>query len=191
MAPRANGGFALLLLRDWKRILAITVITAALAWLFAAAQPSRYRASTLVSVGPRTEALQPNELLRSVEVLERRTVVATVAALASTSVTRARAAAGTGDDIEATILPNTNLFRIDVESGDAARATMVANRLPALLDAQTAAMYKYYVVTVVSPAGRAENPERPRTARAAIAGALLGLFLGVLTSALLMLRGPR
>ena len=170
------------MLRDWKRVVLTTVAVTAVAWSLAAMQPRLYRASVLASVSPLAETLEPNELLRSVEVLERRTVVGTVAALAATPVTRARAAVARGYAVEATVLPNTNLFRVDVEGENAAQAAAIANRFPDILNAQTRGMYKYYGVTLISPAVAPTEPFSPRTGRAVAAGFAIGLFLGLLAA---------
>lgn len=182
--PRTTAAppIARVVLRDWKRVVLTTVAVTAIAWSLAAMQPRRYRASVLASVGPLVETLEPNELLRSVEVLERRTVVGTIAALASTPVTRTRAAVASGYRVEPAVLPNTNLFRVDVEGENAAQAAAIANRVPGVLNAQTRAMYKYYGVSMVSPAIAPEAPFSPRTGRAVAAGFAIGLFLGLLAA---------
>lgn len=178
----AAAPIAHVMLRDWKRVLLTTIAVTAIAWSLAAMQPRRYRASVLASVAPITEALEPNELLRSVEVLERRTVVGTVAALATTPATRARIGVASGYRVEPAVLPNTNLFRVDVEGENAAQAAAIANRFPAVLNAQTRAMYKYYGVSLVSPAATPDAPFSPRTGRAVAAGFAIGLFLGLLAA---------
>jgi len=181
--PRALAApISRLMLRDWKRVLLTAIAVTAIAWSLAAMQPRRYRASVLASVGPLAETLEPNELLRSVEVLERRTVVGTVAALASTPVTRARAAVASGYRVEPVVLPNTNLFRVDVEGDNPAQTAAIANRFPEILNAQTRAMYKYYGVNLVSPATAPDAPFSPRTGRAIAAGFAIGLFLGLLAA---------
>ena len=158
------------------------MIAAAAAWMIAALQPPRYRASALAAIAPLPEGLAANEFLRGVEVLERRTVVVTVAALASTAATRTRVAAPKEFDIEAAILPNTNLVRVDVEGADPARAAAIANRVPPILDAEARTMFKYYGVTMVSPATRPATPFLPRPGRAIAAGLLIGLFIGALAA---------
>jgi capsular polysaccharide biosynthesis protein len=188
-APR--GSITRFLARDWLRIGLITAGVALLAWGLAVMQPPRYRASALAAVAPLSEKLQPNEALRSVEVLERRTVVATIAALASTPSTRSRARATSAYEIQASVLPNTNLFRIDVEGANRAEAAAIANRLPALLSEQTQAMFRYYAVTMVSPATPPESPFLPRPGRAIAAGAMIGLFLGLLASYATLRRSAR
>lgn len=180
-----------MLSRNWKLIAGITAAVTVLAWIISAMQPTQYRASALAAVAPLSESLQANEVLRGVEVLERRTVVATIAALASTAATRTQAAAGEGYEIEAVVLPNTNLFRVDVQGGDRTAAAAVANRIPGILSAQTQAMYKYYGVTMVSPAATPTSAFLPRTGRAIATGLLIGLFLGLLAAyAMEWRRGP-
>ena len=180
------------MIRDnWKTIFLITVAVTGLAWILAAMQPDRYQATSLAAIAPLADTLQANEVLRGVEVLERRTVVATVAALASTDATSTQAKAGDGYQIEAAVVPNTNLFRVNVVGEDAAQAAAIANRVPDLLSAQTRAMYKYYGVTMVSPASAPNATYLPRPGRATLAGLLIGLFLGLLAAYALQLRAAR
>lgn len=163
-------------------ILAVTFITAGIAWMLTALQPDRYRAGALAAVAPLGASLEPNEVLRGVEVLERRTVVATIAALASTDSMRNQVSAGKDYDVEAVVLPNTNLFRVDVTGPNAAQTATIANRVPGLLSKQTQAMYKFYGVTMVSPATTPTESSVPRTGRAIATGLLIGLFLGLLAA---------
>jgi capsular polysaccharide biosynthesis protein len=176
------GGMSHLIRANWKLIALVTLAVTGLAWIIAAMQADRYRASALAAVVPLVDTLQANEVLRGVEVLERRMVVATVAALASTPSTRTGAAAGEAYDIEAVVLPNTSLFRVDVLGEAGAPAAEIANRIPELLNRQTRAMYKYYGVAMVSPAVAPSSAALPRTGRALAAGLLFGLFLGLLAA---------
>lgn len=165
--------------RHWKTIAGAAVAGMLVAWVVAAMQPDRYRASVLAAVAPVAEALDPSELLRGVEVLEQRTVVATVAALAKAPSTAAQALGeNAGYSIDAAVLPNTNLVRVDVEGANAARATEIANRVPALLGQQARNMFKVYGVTPVSPATQPAEAISPHAGRAVAAGLLIGLILG-------------
>ena len=181
-----SGSVTRMITEQWKLIAGIAVACALIGLAIAATQPRRYRAASVAAVAPAADTLSAGEVLRGVEVLERRTVVATVAALAETTSVRDLAAPGeSGDyDVNASVLPNTNLFRISVESGDAARAVAIANRIPALLSDQTRAMFKYYVVTTVSPATQPGAPFSPRLARAAATGLIAGLLLGLVAAAI-------
>lgn len=172
----------------WKTVALVTAATTAIAWSLAAVQRPQYRASAIAAITPRPEGLQPNELMRGVEVLERRTVVASLTALASTPAIGSAVGSG-GTTILAVVLPNTNLIRIDAESDDAARATAIANKVPAALSRYAASMFTYYRVTMVTPATRPEAPFLPRTGRAISAGLLAGLFFGGVAAYLLRHRG--
>lgn len=167
---------------NWKLIAAIAAVATGLAWLLSVTQAPRYQASALAAIAPIPAALEPNEFLRGVEVLERRTVVVTVAALASAPATRRQVAAGRDSVIEAVILPNTNLVRIDVEGNGGVQAAAIANRVPAILDLHARTLFRYYGVTMVSPATAPATPYLPRTGRAILAGLLIGLFLGALAA---------
>jgi capsular polysaccharide biosynthesis protein len=171
-----------LLASQWRRIAIITVAVTVLAWGLTMIQPVQYQASALISVIPRADALQPNEVLRAVEVLERRTVVATIASLASTPAIRSRVAAASEERIEAVVLPNTNLIRVNVQGRDPGRAALVANRVPALLGAQARSLYRYYDIVLISAAAPPQDSFAPRPRRAIAAGLVAGLFLGLLAA---------
>lgn len=178
----AARNFAHMIGRDSRRFVLIVLASAAIAWIIAATQPKQYQASALAAVAPRAEELQANELLRGMEVLERRTIVETIAALAATSTTRGQVAAGSGYTIHAAVVPNTNLFRVSVQGRDAKRAAAIANRVPQVLSAQAQAVYKYYRVSVVSPAATPTEAFRPRPLLAIAGGLVIGVFLGILAA---------
>lgn len=180
-AMLAAGSVLGMIRRDWKRFALIVIAATAIAGIIAAMQPPRYAASALATVSPRTD-LTPNELLRGMEVLEHRTLVATVAAIANTPTTRDQVRPAAGHTIAAEPVPNTNLFRVEVRGDSAAQTAEIANRVPQVVDAQTRAMYKYYQVAIVSPAVAPSEPFSPQPLRAAAAGLVVGLFLGLLAA---------
>lgn len=153
-------------------------ITIALALLIAAAIamaiPKRYRATAVGVVAPLTNTLTPSEAFHGVEALDRRSVVATVAALPSTAWTQNH-----DYDISAVVLPNTNLVRIDVDASSAEMAASVANTTLSELAAQTTQMFKYYGVTPVTRAVAPTAATVPHRARILLAGLVIGLFLAV------------
>lgn len=175
-APDAYAAVA----RHWKPVLGAAVIGMIVVWLLTALQPDRYRATLLAAVAPLSETLNSTDVLRGVEVLEQRTVVATVAALAATPATMQPALQSENVDysVDASVLPNTNLVRIDVEGADAARATAIANRLPAVLDQHTRNMFKLYGVKPVSSAIQPTEPISSGSGRAIPAGLLIGFLIG-------------
>ena len=169
------------LVRKSLVIALVTVNTTALAWLWTLIEPKRYRATTIAAVSPVVETIPDGEQIRSVQALDQRTIVATAAALVSTpAITKAAVAPGeNGYALRAVVLPNTNLLRIEVDGADGDRAATIANRVPALLGAQTRALFRYYGTSVVSPAVGGELLF-PRTERAVAGGFVIGVFLGVL-----------
>lgn len=171
--------------RHWQIAALIAVAAMLFAWLAAAVQPKRYRASAIAAVAPLAANLPPQDLMRGVDTLERRVVVSSLAALAGTPRTR-RAVHAAGDEtILAVVLPNTNLFRIEVEGRDPKRAAALANEVPAVLAVHARTMYRLYDVTLVSEATAPSQPSRPRIERALAAGLGLGIFLGAAAAWLL------
>ncbi len=158
----------------WLTI-AITIVAAlAVAAVFTAALPKRYRATAVGVVAPVTSSLSPSEAFHGVEALDRRSLVATVAALPSTSLSQ-----GTGYDISTAVLPNTNLIRIDVDASSPEVAASVANTTLDELGIQTTSMFKYYGVTPVTRALPPATAASPHRTRILAAGLLIGLLLAV------------
>ena len=165
--------------RHWKLLAAAAAAGLIMAWLFSALQPDRYRATLLAAVAPHGDTMTTTDVLRGLEVLEQRTVVATVAALATTpAATQPAVQSDSGYTIHASVLPNTNLVRIEVEGADASRAAAIANRLPPVLSQHTRAMFKFYSVTPVSSASQPAEPLSSGSVRTILAGLLVGLVIG-------------
>jgi capsular polysaccharide biosynthesis protein len=179
-APPPAPDLAAELKRNWKLVVLPAIATMLIAWMIAALQPKRYRASSVAAVTPVKQGLQPSEVLRSIEALDRRTVVATVASLATTPLTTSKVmgAQAAGFTVSTAVLPNTNLFRVDVEGTDPAAVADIANRIPPVVSTQTRALFDVYGVTMVSAASRPTAPFAPRAGRAAAAGFVLGLIIG-------------
>jgi uncharacterized protein involved in exopolysaccharide biosynthesis len=167
-------------IRNWHIVALTAAATMLLAWLFAAVQPKRYRVTAIGAVAPMVEGMAPTDVIRGVDSLERRVVISTVAALASSPTIRKQATGPLhGYAINSSVVPNTNLFNITVEGENAAQVAAIANRVPSLVAPQAAAMYKLFRVTLISPATTPSEPVLPRASRAAIAGLMLGVLLGV------------
>lgn len=153
-----------------------------LAWMAAALQPKRYRAVSIGAVTPVAADLSSSDVMRSVDTLERRVIVASLAALASAPVTHRQARAGADYRITAAVMPNTNLFRIEVDGPDPKRAAAIANQVPAILGVQARTMYRLYGASMVSEAGVPREPALPRMRRALAAGLALGVLLGAIAA---------
>jgi uncharacterized protein involved in exopolysaccharide biosynthesis len=168
--------------RQWRVAALVAAAITLLAWLAAAVQPKRYRATSIGAVTPISENLSPTDILRGVDSLDRRVIVASLAALAAAPVTQRLTQAGSDYTIAGAVMPNTNLVRIEVEGTNARRTAEIANRVPSVLGAQARAMYRMYGVTLISEATAPEKPALPRVGRALAAGLVLGVLLGIATA---------
>lgn len=166
-------------MRHWRLVALIAAAVTLLAWLAVGLQPKRYRASSLATVNPLTAELSPSDVIRGIDTLDRRVVVASVAALASAPVVVNAAGGAHGYEINAVVLPNTSLFRVDVEGNDPRTTAAIANKVPLLLGIQARTIYKMYGVMLVSPATPSNEAVLPRAGRAVAAGLVFGLLLGV------------
>lgn len=182
LLPGSENGVVRSIAHHWKLVALIAVAATLLAWLIAAMEPKRYRSEVLVSVSPIVNQLSDSDLLHGIDALERRVVVATVAALASSDSTRRRTIFALRDDdygIDATVLPSTNLIRITVEGPDPMQVAAIANRIPSLLDEQIRVMYHVYTIATISDGVVPRAPFLPRIERAVMAGLVFGILLGV------------
>jgi uncharacterized protein involved in exopolysaccharide biosynthesis len=181
MPPGRNPGEEVLrsAMRHWRLVGLIAAAVTLLAWLAVGLQPKRYRASSLATINPLTQELSPSDVIRGIDTMDRRVVVASVAALASAPVVVSASGAGKGYEVNAVVLPNTSLFRVEVDGPDPRMVAAVANKIPVLLGVQARTIYKMYGVMLVSPATPSNEAVLPRAGRAVAAGLVFGLLLGV------------
>lgn len=173
--------------RWWLVLLAVAVAVGASALATARQQPL-YRASASLVVAPNTSIEEPADILRSLETLERRSIIATFARIPG-SQEAGRAVAGQlglpnleGWRIEGSVLPNTNIIRIDAEGPDAARVAQVANAAAEATRQEARALYRIFTMKVLAeatPPTRAALPDWPRNLLVATA---IGLLLGLLAA---------
>lgn len=167
------------LVRHWLIAALVAAAVVVLATLVASVQPKRYRAESISAVGLVPAAMSTSETLHGVETLDRRLVIASIAALAETPAIRQQSGAAGDDAISASVLPSTSLFRIAVEGRDPRHVANVANTIPRALAAQARSMYLIYDVSTLSPAVPPQKASSPRLERAAAAGLLFGILCGV------------
>jgi len=173
------------IVRHWQLVALIAAAGAILAALVTTTRPKLYRAEAVCAVGLLPSAMTMSETLHGVDTLDRRVVIASVAALASTPPIRRQTGAADDDVVDAVVLPSTSLFRVTVAGRDPDRLARVANAMPKALDAQARALYSVYDVVPVSPAVKPAKPYGPRIERAAFAGLVAGLLAGFAAAYLL------
>lgn len=171
----------------WWVIVALVIASLAAARVFTARQTPVYRATASSTVIPAAQVKEAGELLRSLETLERRTLVATFAMLAGSRETRQEAVsmlglesgALSGYRVAAAVAPNTNVIRINVEGADAGRASDLANAVAQVTASRSSELYRLYTLRPLDSAIPAESPAYPNGKRNAVVAAIIGLFLGL------------
>ena len=157
-----------------------------------------YSSVATVALVPGASVAEGPDLLRSLETLERRTVIATFAQIPLADriqLAAARDVALPGDSLAAYrtlafVIPNTNLIRIEVEGPDPARTAALANALVTATAAEAKAMYRVFELTALTGAKRPAAPVAPTPRRAVALAGILGAFLG-LAATYLLVRPPR
>lgn len=146
-----------------------------------------YRASTLVAVTPSATVTDPADVLKSLETLERRTVIATFARIPGTPESREAVSMREGIDaktlrayrVDGSVLPSTNIIRIAVEGPDPGLAAQYANALAGQTAAQARSMYRIYTMKVLESATPGSHPVRPDRGRNYLVAVAAGLLAGL------------
>lgn len=193
MESEINYGQALV--RGWWLIAVCLVIALGITAIVTARQTPIYQSSGMLVVAPSSVATDTSEIIRSLETLERRTVVATFARVASTPETRAAVAdlldlesrRLRGYRISGSVIPNTNIIRISVEGSDPATVAEVANAAGDVTARESRELYRIYSMRWLAKARTPRSPTFPDPQRNYLVGGTLGLVVG-LAAALVLQR---
>ncbi|MDX1584375.1 MAG: Wzz/FepE/Etk N-terminal domain-containing protein [Thermoanaerobaculia bacterium] len=176
--------------RGWWLILlllALAVVTAF--WLTSRERPVYETSATLV-VAPSGDIEEPDEIVRALETLERRTVVATFARIPTTRESR-DAVAGMldledsdlrGFRIRGSVVPNTNLIRVSATGPNPDRVAAVANAAASLTAVEAEKLYRIYSLRTVASATPPRRPDYPDPQRNLIVAGFIGLALGLVAA---------
>jgi capsular polysaccharide biosynthesis protein len=172
--------------RGWWVVTLALAVSLATATFFTARQDRVYRASATIAVAPHESVAETADVLRSLETLERRSVIATFARIPGAPEARAATARRLADAggldgfrIEAAVLPNTNILKIDVEGPDPARVAAVANAAAEVTREEVRSLYRIFTTRMLSQASPPSRPVHPDPRRNYVVAALLGVFLGL------------
>ena len=177
----------------WWVVLALPVVAVLAGVYLTSRQPRIYRANATVAVMPSSDISDPADVMRGLETLERRTIIATFASMAETREALASAAGNLGLErsdvsgyrIHASVLPSTNIIRINVQGRDGERVSVLANELVGVVASQARRMYRIFEMQPLEAARPARAPFHPDPARNAVIAGILGLFAGLLLTLLL------
>jgi capsular polysaccharide biosynthesis protein len=183
----------------WVPVAMLGVSVAAGLW-WTSLQPQVYRASAMLVVIPNSSVEGDADVLRSLDALERRTLLATFARLPGTPQARAAVAVAVQRDprdvatyqIGASVLPNTNIIRIDVDGLDPELAAQMANAAGVVAATEARSLYRIYTMRQIAAAeAPREGPIHPDPRRNSLAAGVAGLFIGILVVGVIGGRGGR
>ena len=172
--------------RGWWIVLLLIVIAIATSAILTAQQREVFQSSAMLVVAPTSDTNEPGEIIKTLETLERRTVIATFARIPSTPEVRQTIAtefklpsAGRGYRINGSVVPNTNILRIDVEGPDRAMVASVANRAAEVTAREARSLYRVYTMRMLAKAEAPSRPSYPDPRRNYLVAAVAGTFLGL------------
>jgi uncharacterized protein involved in exopolysaccharide biosynthesis len=176
--------------RTWWVALLVLLLSLATAHVLTRRTTPVYRAASTVVVIPNGAVVTSvREIIDSLDTLDRRTVVATLARLAHSQPVVAAAAEKAGMPREVSrqhrvrtiVLPNTNIIDIEVTGPDPEACATLANGVAQSASSEAIQLYQTFRMRLLDEAVPSRRPIRPDVQRnltvAAVLGALGGLAL--------------
>jgi hypothetical protein len=191
-----NDSFLRILRRWWWAPAVMLGVGVAAGLWWTSRQTQVYRASAMLAVIP-TSSIGDADVLRSLDALERRTLLATFARLPGTPHSRMEIAAAVQKDVRdlapyaigASVLPSTNIIRVDVDGPDPKLAARMANAAGVVAAAEARALYRIYTMRSIADADASHNPIHPDPRRNSLAAGVIGLFIGTVAVGVISSRG--
>lgn len=173
--------------RGWWIVLLAALVGVGSAWFFTRQESPRYLASATLVATLSSNIDDTGDLLRGVETLERRSVIATFAKIPGRVETKEAAAHDMGvepDDLRAywiggAVIPYTNLVRVDVRGPDPERTARLANEAAEITRQEARSLYRVFTLRHLERADPPRRPESPEPTRNLLVGGILGLFAGL------------
>lgn len=173
--------------RGWWLVVLLVIIALATTTWFTSRQRPVYEASAMLVVAPSAETTDTGDIVRGLETLERRTVVATFARIPTTRESRAEIAEGIGVEekalrgvrIHGSVVPNTNIIRISAEGPGSEIVAAAANGAAELTARKASSLYRIYSLHPLEAATEPRRADYPDPQRNLLVGGLLGLVLGI------------
>lgn len=183
---RVLGPISRTLLRRWWVVLLPLVATLVLTGLWLARQTPLYEASATLAVVPASSVRHTADILRGLETLERRSVVATIARIPPSAESRQLAAEQLGVEeaelrpykVRGSVLPYTNAVRVEVTGPDPRRAAEVADAVAVATRHQGRSLYRVFSLRALEAARASSRPVWPDRKRAWLVAVVVGLAVG-------------
>jgi capsular polysaccharide biosynthesis protein len=171
----------------WMVPVVLTAALGSVAFLTSSDAPPVYRATATLAAAPHPSINDRNQILRSLELLERRTMVSTLSKIPTSGKIRTWAAGRLETPlrdlreyrVHTSVVPNTNLIHVSVQGPDPQIAARFANAVAGVSENNAGTYYDVFTLKVLDDAGvPGRSIQRDETRSYVVAG-LLGLFLGV------------
>ncbi len=173
--------------RHWLLIPGCLVVTLASTAFLTLNQQPTYRSSATLIVGPAPQIVDVDEIVDSLNTLDRRSVLATYAEIPSSRTVRYRtyeslglnSVQRRGYSIRSRVAPDTNIIQVSVEGPEADRCAEIANQIAAESQSYNESFYGIYGMEVLDEAQPSNRIIRPSMSRNLGIGLILGTFIGV------------
>ena len=173
--------------RWWWVVVLLIVLAMVTAFVVTSRQESVYESSAMLIVAPSSETREAGDILRGLDTLERRTVIATFARIPPTLEVREAVALELGVEpkavspykIHGSVVPNTNIMRVSVEGPNPETAATIANAAAEITAAEARQLYRVYSMRILARATPRRTPTFPDPQRNLLVGGAVGLFLGI------------
>lgn len=183
---RALGPISRTLLRRWWVVLLPLAASLLFTGLWLARQTPLYEAAATLAVVPASSVRHTADILRGLETLERRSVVATIARIPGSPESRRLAAERLGVEeaelrpyrVRGSVLPYTNAVRVEVTGPDAGRAIDMADALAVATRHQGRSLYRVFSLRPLEEAQASSRPVWPDRRRAWLVAVVVGLAVG-------------
>ena len=171
----------------WMVPVVLAAALGSVAYLTSGDAPPLYRSTATLAAAPHPSVKNQNQVLRSIEVLERRTMVSTLSRIPTSGKIRTWAAGRLQTplrdlrdyQVQTSVIPNTHLIRVSVQGPDPEVAARFANAVASSSENNANKYYSVFTLKILDDAAVPGRPlERGKT-RAYVVAGLLGLFLGV------------
>lgn len=173
--------------RWWWVVLLLTGIGVGTAWVITSRQQPVYESSAQLIVAPSSATTETSDILRGLDTLERRTVIATFARIPATLEVREAIAEQLGINVRevrkfqvrGSVVPSTNIIRIEARGPEPEMAAMIANAAAEITADRARSLYRVFSMRHLARATPRRTPTFPDPQRNLLVGAAVGLFLGI------------